>query len=385
MDFEILSILAFFGILITLIIIDRKNIEFGLILMRRTHKGEKKIKNFANKHKKFFNVFANVGVIIGIALSIFGFIYLFKGTGVRLILPKVFPGEVSDGAQKVVFFMPLWYWVIGLFVIIIPHELFHGFLFALEKIRIKSVGFFLFLIFPGGFVEPDEKQFLNSKPKTRMRVAVVGSIANVCVYILLILLTLGWLYLGSIVFQQNGIIFEGTIEDTPADKAGMKGVIIEVNEKEIKNLKDLSDVFENVEPGDTVNIATTENEYSFETIENPDNSSQAFMGIRALSTRLEYKPGFVFLGDPSKAAGVYFWVSDLFSWVSLITISVAVANLLPFLPFDGGIMWQAIFEKMTKNKRLAKRIIKVLTIITYSLLVLSFIDVGKILAMLGLL
>jgi len=384
MNLEILSILAFFGIIGAIIIIDRKNIEFGLILIRRTKKGEKKIKEFALKHKRFFNVFAVFSVIVGVLLSIVGFVYLFSGTGVRLILPKVFPGEVSEGVQEVVFFMPLWYWVIGLFIIIIPHELFHGFLFALEKIKIKSVGFFLFLIFPGGFVEPDEEQFSNSKPFKRMKISAVGSIANACTYIILILLTLLWLYIGSLVFQEVGISFEGTIPDTPANEVGMEGVITEINGKEVKNFENLSNIFEDISPGDTVNVVTTKGEYSFRTIESPENPSQAFMGIENLSTKLDYKPRFTFLGNPSGLITVYTWIADLLSWLGVITISVAIANLLPFLPFDGGILWKSIFEKVTKNENLSKKMILGLTIITYSLLIMSFVDVRSILGTLGL-
>jgi len=68
----------------------------------------------------------------------------------------------------------------------------------------------------------------------------------------------------------------------------------------------------------------------------------------------------------------------------LIDISVAVANLLPFLPFDGGIIWQALFEKITKREKLAKRMIKVLSIFIYCLLFLNLIGFGSILKLFGL-
>jgi len=374
MDFELLSIGLFFGIIATLIIIDRKNIEFGLMFIRRTERGRDRIKNFANSHKKFFNIFGNVAVVLAILLSVFGFLYLLRfQSAVRLVLPKVFPGEVSAGVEKVVFFVPLWYWVIGLFVILIPHELFHGFLFAVEKIKIKSTGLILFLIFPGGFVEPDEKQFKNSRPITRIRVASVGSVANICVGIFLILLVLLWNFLGSILYQGIGVSFEGTMPDTPAAGVGLKGMITEINGQRIKDLVDLSDVMKKVNPGEVIRVATTEGEYDIKTIENPDNSSYSFIGISRVSTKLEYKNGFSPLGDPSKSLIVYSWVSGLLGWIFMLDISIAVANLLPFLPFDGGVIWEGIFEKITKKKDLAKKMIKVLSAVTYALLVINLI------------
>ncbi|MBD3155877.1 MAG: hypothetical protein GF368_04445 [Candidatus Aenigmarchaeota archaeon] len=391
MDLEILSILAFFGILGAIIIIDRKNIEFGLMLIRRTQKGKKKIKAFALKHKKFFNIFANIGVLVAILLSIFGFVYLFRGTGVRLILPKVFPGEVSEGVQRVVFFMPLWYWVIGLFIIIIPHELFHGFLFALEKIKIKSVGFFLFLIFPGGFVEPDEEQFANSKPVKRMRIAAVGSIANVCVFSLLIILT--GLFT-RIFYEGVGIqVYAIENEDYPANQINLTGVITEINGIKIRNLDQFQNFLDTTQPGDEIRIKTLEKTYNLTLIEHPSEPGKGFMGISIIPPTFLNK---IFGGDPNihyeirenfpdYLESIISWFNGLINWVGIISISVAVANLLPFLPFDGGIIWQAIFEKITKNKKLSKKMIIGLSAITYTLLVLSFVDIAGLLGKLGLL
>jgi len=391
MDFEILSILAFFGILVTLVIIDRKNIEFGLILMRRTKKGKREIKEFAKKHKKFFNIFANVGLVIAIFLSILGFFYLLKGTGVKLILPKVFPGEASESVQKFVFFMPLWYWVIGLFIILVPHELSHGFLFALEKIKIKSVGLLLFLIFPGGFVEPDEKQFQKSSPKKRMRIAAVGSIANVCVFILLIILSVS---MTNLFYEENGVyVFQINNTEYPAKQVNLTGIITEINGNRIRNIQDFEVVLSQANSGDNIQIKTYEKIYNITLIEHPDRPGKGFIGVSIASpnfltriTRINPNVFYEVKGSYTKyQKSVIVWFSGLIDWVSLISIGVAVANLLPFLPFDGGIMWQAIFEKITKKKEFSRRMIKVLSIITYGLLILNLIGFGSILGILGVL
>ena len=168
MDFEFLSVIVFFGIIGILIFKDRKNIEFKpLLIIRRTEKGKDKIKNFAKRYRKALNIFANIAVVFAFILSIIGFIYLLKVPGVRFLFPKVFPGEVSEGVSKVALFIPLWYWVIALFIIIFPHELAHGLISVIEKIKISSMGVLLFLIFPGAFVEPDEVQFQKVKPSRR--------------------------------------------------------------------------------------------------------------------------------------------------------------------------------------------------------------------------
>jgi len=388
MNLELLSIFTFFGLLAAWVFFDRKNIEFGLVLIRRTKKGKKSIKRIADKHKKFFKIFSGVGILIAIILSLFGFFYLTKGTAVRLILPKVFPGEVSEGVSKVAIFMPIWYWVIGIFIVIVPHELFHGFLFALENIKIKSVGFLLFLIFPGGFVEPDEKQFKNTGPVKRMRVAVVGSMANICVSILLILLS-GLILRGF--YEEAGMyILPLSNVSYPVNKVNMTGVITEINGNDVNNLQDFEKIIENKKPGDKLDIQTLNNSYQVELIEHPQKAGKGFLGVSIirenLLTKIKGNPiiHYQIKGFNLLSKKVIEWFSGLVEWVGLISISVAIANLLPFLPFDGGVMWQAIFEKLTRNKELSKKMIIGLSIITYAVLILSFVNLGSVLKLLGL-
>lgn len=384
LDAEFISIIAFFVIVAILVIRDRKNIEFKtLLLMRKTQNGIDKIENFAKKNEKLISKFATVSVILAFLLSITGFFFLFRIPGVRFMFPKVFPGEVSEGISKVAFFIPLWYWVIALFIIIVPHELAHGVVSVVEKIKIKSMGLILLLIFPGAFVEPDEKKFKRSKPSTRMRIAAVGSIANIVVALFLVLIILSWNFLGNSVFQGVGVTFESTIPGTPADQINLKGKITQINGKEIKTAKDLAVVLGSVKPGDPVNIVTTEGVYSLNAIENPDSQGKGFIGIKSIETEFDYKPAFLFLGNSEKGVKVYQWFADLFLWTAFLDINVAIANLLPFLPFDGGVIWHALFEKITKNKKQAKKMIIFLSAFTYIILILNLIGIQNILKFLG--
>lgn len=101
------------------------------------------------------------------------------GASAKLVVPAV----PIKGLCTHAFCVPFWFWIISIFVIITPHELSHGFLMAAEKIKIKSLGFVWLLVFPGAFVEPDEKQFQKAKPVKRMKIASVGSIANIILFL----------------------------------------------------------------------------------------------------------------------------------------------------------------------------------------------------------
>jgi membrane-associated protease RseP (regulator of RpoE activity) len=126
-------------------------------------------------------------------------------------------------------------------------------------------------------------------------------------------------------------------------------------------------------------------------MEHPERPGEAFLGISIISPMFlnritSIDPNVLYEVKDSYSGyqkSIINWIDGLVSWVSFISVSVAIANLLPFLPFDGGVMWQALFEKITKNEKLAKKMILVLTVITYSLLILNLIGIQKILGLIN--
>lgn len=385
MNLEFLSIVAFFGIIVVLIIKDRKNIDFKpFLLIRRTKKWENKIEEIAKKHERSLKIFANFAVIIGVILSIIGTIFLLAFPGVRLMLPKIFPGEASPAVQRIAFFVPLWYWVISIFLIIFPHELAHGLVSVIEKIRITSVGVILFLIFPGAFVEPDEIKFKKSKVGTRMRIAAVGSVANFIVFLLLIVLSI---FIIKGFYVESGVIaIQINNESYPAKQVNLTGTITEINGYKIRNTQDLEKVLIETKPGDKIQIKADEKYYNITLIENPNKPGKGFIGISFLQPNLlsritRIDPNVIYdVKRPLYAQRVLIdWFKGLIDWVAFLDINVAIANLLPFLPFDGGIMWQALFEKVTKRKNLAKKMIIILSIIIYGILIINLFGINRIL------
>ena len=76
------------------------------------------------------------------------------------------------------------YWMIVIFIILVPHELSHGIICRAHKIPLKSVGLLLMAIFPGAFVEPNERRLQRAKFKARLRVFAAGTYANFIVALL---------------------------------------------------------------------------------------------------------------------------------------------------------------------------------------------------------
>jgi hypothetical protein len=182
--------------------------------MFRTKKFRQDIISTAKKHPKFWRIYFNIGIITSFFLAVFGIIFVinnalmiysgFKASGLSLVLP--FPTS-SFSVQPGLILVPPWHWIIGIAIIIFPHEISHGIALALNKLRIKSLGAFLFFfILPGAFVEPDEKQLKRAEKLKKLQVYVAGSFSNIVVglmFVLIFNLTLSSLYEVSGIYESH--------------------------------------------------------------------------------------------------------------------------------------------------------------------------------------
>ena len=70
-------------------------------------------------------------------------------------------------------------------IVLVIHEGAHGIVAALEKIKIKTGGFAIFIAMFAGFVEPDEEEFDKAKKISKLRVIGAGATSNVIFAIVL--------------------------------------------------------------------------------------------------------------------------------------------------------------------------------------------------------
>ncbi|MEM5790506.1 MAG: site-2 protease family protein [Candidatus Aenigmatarchaeota archaeon] len=376
MDLEIFLLIAFIGISISLILRDRKNVEFKyIVLIRRTKRFKKKIDEIVKKYGKVIKIYSLIAIFISIAASLFGVYMLIQNLyfsilhpqeaipSVGMILPQV-PGV--EYPFPYIIGVPVSYWIISILTILLSHEFSHALVARAEKIKLKSFGIFLLLIFPGAFVEPDEEQLKKSKILTRLKVYSVGSFGNF--FNVLIFLIISFLLFKAVLFflEPIGIEYE-IIENTPASQAGLTGTILSVNEIRTRNIYEFVNVMKSVEPGETVKIQTTYKTYEIKTINHPDNPELPYIGISFKRNKVEFKENFNFLGKPSSLLIDFLeWLfgsplftpfnPGLFSWIIILNLLVGIFNVLPIKPLDGGFIYEAIFEKfLSKNN--SKRLV----------------------------
>jgi membrane-associated protease RseP (regulator of RpoE activity) len=344
---------------------------------------------------------------------------------------------------KVDFLPPFYftYWVVVLAITAICHEFSHGIFARINNVKVKKTGFAFFGPFFGAFVEPDEKIMEKRKPLGQIAILSAGSFANVVVGVIFLVLFVLFFKLtfapAGVMFDNyafsainvsdisaindakinstsgildlisgdfinisvngkkyitNSTIFRDQIkknvsqiivyDDLPAINARLSGIIVQIDDNEIKISNDLSDALKKYSPGDKIKITTKTADaakiYDIILAESPNEKGKAYLGI----VTLKYSGGgissflykiFNFFKDSrvyyQPASDFVVFIYNLLWWIILVNVSVALFNMLPFGIFDGGRVFYLTMFSLTKSKKMAK---KLFSIATY-LIILIFI------------
>lgn len=346
---------------------DRKNVKLdGIVLMRRTEKGKKTLDQSVKKHPTFWKTMGIIGLVIAIPAMIFISYFVVSNaitvlSGVKTETVKIVLPWTEQGSQPGVFFVPWYFWIIGIAAIIIPHELFHGFMCRLHNIKVKSLGWFILIVLPGAFVEPDKKSLDKAPLMAKLKVAAAGSFANIITAMIALVISFAIIFT---LFAPVGISVGVIANETyPAHQANITGYITQINSMPIKSTADLVSAMDKVTPGEDVKITTNKGNYVIKTIENPEKPGKAFIGIVPRAVVNEPK-------EASTAPVVNFF-SDLFMWIFILSLGIGLFNLLPIKPLDGGMMFEETLKKYIPSKA------KIITIIV-SLALVAFILIALI-------
>ena len=358
-----LSVLAFFAILGLLIYKDRKNVQIQYILvMRRTKKFRDLIDRIARISPKFWKIVGTIALLVCLFYMVQGVFILFTTQpSAQFVLPT--PTATGSSGPGYIL-IPFWFWIITIFFILVPHELSHGIMARAEKIKLKSVGLLLLAIFPGAFVEPDEKELKKAKMLTKLRIFSMGTFANIFISFIIFYLTLYLIWPLSVA---PGIQLLNVSQGAPADVAGLKPymTITEINGNKIITTyadylsgsylkKELGDA----KPNDTITVKADEKNYNIKLGFN-EKTNSTYMGI-------SYSPIFkvneeFFLG----------FLIPLITMISLFSLAVGIVNILPIYPLDGGLIVQAIAERYAKKR--AKLIVRTITFLVILVLAYGFL------------
>lgn len=326
-----------------------------IIFFRRTKRGIETIDRIAKRFPRFWKFYANSGVVVaGISIlvslgMILFVIYHMLSTGSTEGGPSlILPGLVEENQFEAgVSFIPVEFWVIGIGILMVFHELSHGIVARLEDFELNSVGWGVMGIIPFAFVEPKGEQMLPGGESgndssghwdqgswiSQVRVLCAGSYAN---YIIGALFLLGGLGLTTAVSEPSGLFY--VVEDgEPAFEAGMNNGTLEyVSGERVRTVEDLEAITADLRPGDTVELRTSEGNFTVTATER-EGFDGGYIGIR-LGQETVVKESLS--GFQSELE----WFASMLWTVAILNIFVGLFNMLPAKPLDGGWTVNVIVE-----------------------------------------
>lgn len=372
---NLITIIIFYAVLAVLIYNNRHKIELHKIfLLYRTQRGIKTMSWLA-KAKRFWRTVGYIAVPIGYIGMILMLGLLVHSLWSIITVPAAQPGvSVIVPGVKVPgsnIFLPFWYGIISLALLIIVHEGAHGVIARAHDIKLKNTGVGLFLFIPLAFVEPEEKD-LRSRPfSVQASVFSAGSIANFALGSIALLLGILLIFPAAAnVVDFQGLEVTGATANFPAEQAGiMTGdVITAVNGIELNSTETLANELYSTKPGDTISLGLADRDVQVTTTTHPDNESIAYLGV-SFEPIVNLKPSLVERFGQLPWALVYF--SRLLVWVFFLNIGVGLFNLLPLGFVDGGRMAQVGLKRFVKNPRLANSIFTYASLFSLLLILLN--------------
>jgi len=306
--------------------------------------------------KRGIRVFADVSVVAGFLMMGFAFWFLLNNLSNFFVEPTEFaeltvliPGVTLTSVSAISYFL------LSIPIVLVIHEGAHGIVATLEKIKIKTGGFAVFIALFAGFVEPDEKEFDDAKKISKLRVIGAGATSNVIFAFALgaLLLTnpifamvvpepiLGWFYEAP-----DGVLIISIIEDSGAEKAGLQkdDLITGINGVVVVTFLDFQKA--DLKPGDTVTVTVQRDgqllQLPVEIMPSPDDPDKGLVGIMRDSAF--YKPVYNFIEwDPQ--------VSMFLLWLWMISFFIGIINMLPLPILDGGKFIYTIIEKKASERK----------------------------------
>ncbi len=376
-DLYTISIFIFVIFLAMHIYTHRSKIEikYYLLYMWRTKRFRNFIDSVAQISPRFWKALGTFGILLCVLAMVFGIFAVLEQDY------KILSGEIKQPAAQLVFptlakegsvdggiiYIPFWFWFFTIAAILIPHEFAHGVQARAQKIKLKSVGLLLFAIFPGAFVEPEDKQVNKASLKDKLRIFAAGSFANFLTAIIFFLLS-AFLIWPAVVNPAISLNIVNVTAGSPADLAGLQlnMTITEVNGKIItptyfeyaQGGAFFSEEIGKIKDGDMIKVKADGKEYSI--------SPNFEKGRPRIGVFLEAPEIFKAGSENLRSLGA------LFQMIWLFAFAVGIFNILPIFPLDGGLMFKAVAEKYFGTR--AEKIVRAVS--GFLILAVVFLFIG---------
>jgi membrane-associated protease RseP (regulator of RpoE activity) len=307
--------------------------------------------------RRGIKIFANVSVVAGFLMMGFAFWFLLSNISNYFVAPTEFsqltvliPGVTLTSSSSILYFL------LSIPIVLVIHEGAHGIVATLEKIKIKTGGFAIFIAMFAGFVEPDEEEFNKAKKISKLRVIGAGATSNVIFAFALGLILLTNPFFAMVLPEPllstfydlpDGVLILSIIENSGAEKAGLLANDIITSINGIQMLSPLDFQKTELIPGEIANVSVLRNgqilQFPVEIIPSPEDPQRGLIGIMR-DNSFAYKPvlNFIEWNDPN--------VSMFLLWLWMISFFIGIINMLPLPILDGGKFIHTIIDKKISDK-----------------------------------
>ena len=318
------------------------------MILYRMKWGIKTMDVLAKRYPRLVLWFAYGGVYVGFLGMILTVGYLgymlfnvfFMGStdaSVAVVQPFV---ETDFGSPF--FYVPFTYFIVAIFIIATVHEAAHGVVARLFKVKVKSTGFAFFSvlvpIIPAAFVEPDDKQVKKISPMKQLGIYAAGPFSNLLLALLVFIIMLAVTPGLNSVTSEHVVISDYVSGDDmyPAELAGV-GVgerIRAIDDVAMGSVQDFVTFMGGTAAGQQIVLHTNASSYDIVLAESP-GSETGYLGVmvRPLTEYDDaFKATYGWLIPPME------WMLGLMLLLFIFNIGVALINLAPIGPLDGGRM-----------------------------------------------
>jgi len=365
MEYDGLLILAIAWIIIYLLLRFAFRIDFpgvklyplGFVI--KSERSVRILEEIASAAPSAIKVASDLGIALGLGMMAFAIYVLGRNLGTYLLAPA------QVGPQNIVIPLVIGvtirlehlpYMLIALGIVLLTHEGMHGVIARLEGVRLRSTGLFLFYLFPGGFVEPDEEEFRRAPSRTRARIAAGGSFANLAVGVAVILLMMA-----AFSPAESGVV----VLETGGNSTGIQvnDVIYSINGVPVNRMT----LLENISASSRLTIETSRGAVTH-LLESPIDKPMAWvlwdLGVRRLDY---YFPTRMPLWSPQAEYALY----KMLWWTQLMAVNVAIFNMMPIAFLDGSLLANALLESRIRSEKVLKAVNHALTGLSIALITLN--------------
>jgi membrane-associated protease RseP (regulator of RpoE activity) len=318
-------------------------------------------------NKTAVKIFADVGVVGGALMMAFALWFLinnlnnfFTATESFSEVTLLIPGVTIRSAPNLMYFL------LAAPIVLVIHEVAHGIVARLERIKVKSGGFAIIIAIIAGFVEPDEEEFGKAKKISKVRVIAAGSASNVLFSFVIAGLLMFNPMFGNILDMVSpgvrsafyndpiGVPVLQIQEGSGAEIAGMKAndIITSINGIPIRTSGDFAKV--DLKPSEQASVTVIRDgetlNLTVPVSSAPDNPEKGLLGI--------IRGPFPYI--PPKVPYYIPWPAPVFTfllWVWMLSFFIGIFNMLPMFPLDGEkYVSSALEQKVSKRSLLVTRI-----------------------------